>query len=104
MTTVEEMPVKSLLNGVKTCSNPLTTRHAWLHYTGDAPLNRPQRAYLADYVPNQTGTERAYVPQNFMLNPNYDPQFSKTEPVVEKVELDKHSVRAKNLGLNVDDL
>jgi NADH:ubiquinone oxidoreductase subunit len=48
--------------GVEEASAVPPEWHAWLHYTTDAPLAAPRRAWQKPHVPNLTGTALGYRP------------------------------------------
>lgn len=83
-------------------------RHAWLHYTIDTPLKKSKDLpYLIDPQPNQTGTDQAYTPHNWMLNPDYDPELMKNTPgFAESPKIIPHEPgrRTKHTNVNIDNL
>lgn len=74
-------------------------RHSWLHYTVDTPLSKLAYPHLVQHTENLTGTTEAYTPDNYRTNPRYNPDQAKGI-----LPADRHSIRAKSFGIDVDDL
>eukprot|EP00013_Stygamoeba_regulata_P023797 CAMPEP_0177649060 /NCGR_PEP_ID=MMETSP0447-20121125/11166_1 /TAXON_ID=0 /ORGANISM="Stygamoeba regulata, Strain BSH-02190019" /LENGTH=125 /DNA_ID=CAMNT_0019151755 /DNA_START=127 /DNA_END=504 /DNA_ORIENTATION=- len=60
--------------------------HAWLHYTSDVPptsaeFQKLRPTYEKKHIINQTGTEQAYHPHNYILNESWRPVHQRASKV-----------------------
>eukprot|EP01125_Pyxidicula_operculata_P007109 TRINITY_DN2421_c0_g1_i1.p1 TRINITY_DN2421_c0_g1~~TRINITY_DN2421_c0_g1_i1.p1 ORF type:complete len:212 (-),score=48.69 TRINITY_DN2421_c0_g1_i1:91-726(-) len=81
--------------------------HSWLHFTSDAPdpvLSEKFSSglYKLEHSANRTGTDKAYTPNNYLTNPNYDWHQATNTPKHEVESV--HIKRADVLGIKVEDL
>jgi len=63
-----------MFNGPEEASVVPPEWHGWLHYTVDAPLTGPRKAWQKPHLPNLTGTALAYRP------PGHDYKGGKRPP------------------------